>query len=58
MARAEIKNGGIKILKVTPEDVREVTELLYMTWLATYPNEEHGITTDDIEDRFKDSLCR
>lgn len=41
------------IKKPLPEDARSVQELLYHTWLATYPNEEFGITIDDIEDRFK-----
>ncbi len=28
-------------------------EVFYKSWLATYPNEKHGITVDDIEDRHK-----
>ena len=45
-----------KIIKITsPEekDMVGVQKVLYKTWLATYPNEEYGITKDDIEDRFK-----
>ncbi len=44
----------ILVEKATPEDTRGIQELLYRTWLATYPNEAAGITRDDIEDRFKD----
>lgn len=35
-------------------DTEGIVNVLYQTWLATYPNEEAGITKDDIEDRFKD----
>ena len=46
----------IEIAPATAEEVRGVAEVFYKTWLATYPNEEVGITTDDIEDKFKDSF--
>lgn len=39
-----------------PDDVRDIQEVFYRSWLATYPNERIGITTDDIEDHFKDRL--
>lgn len=35
------------------EDMKGVQEVFYKTWLATYPNEELGITVEDIEERFK-----
>ena len=40
----------------TPDDVTDIQEVFYKTWLATYPNEKVGITVDDIEDRYKDRL--
>lgn len=43
----------IIILPAKPEDAGEIQELLYKTWLATYPNAEHGITTDDIKALYK-----
>lgn len=46
----------IKVLPAMPEDVRGIAEVFYRTWLATYPNEEAGITTEDIEDRFKNAF--
>lgn len=46
----------IHILPAAPEDVRGMQEVFYRTWLATYPNEEAGITVDDIEDRYKDAF--
>lgn len=50
------KMKEIKITLATPEDARAVQDVFYRTWLATYPNEEHGITVDDIEDRYKDKI--
>ena len=49
----ERREKEISIVPATPEDARGVAEVFYKTWLATYPNEEAGITTDDIEDRYK-----
>jgi GrpB-like predicted nucleotidyltransferase (UPF0157 family)/ribosomal protein S18 acetylase RimI-like enzyme len=37
-----------------PEDARDIQEVFYKTWLDTYPNEEAGITVEDIEDKYKD----
>lgn len=47
------KEPETKIMQATPDDVLGMQEVFYKTWLATYPNEELGITVDDIEDRFK-----
>jgi ribosomal protein S18 acetylase RimI-like enzyme len=46
----------VKIVKAEIEDAEGIQEVQYKTWLATYPNEELGITIEDIEDRFKDRL--
>ncbi|MDE1874730.1 MAG: GNAT family N-acetyltransferase [Patescibacteria group bacterium] len=35
-----------------PKDARGIQEVFYRTWLATYPNQKHGITLDDIEQRY------
>ena len=43
----------IKIVPATSEDVRGATEVYYKTWLATYPNEVAGVTTEDVETQFK-----
>ncbi len=37
-----------------PEDVEEIAQVQSETWLATYPNEEFGITRDDIMKRLDD----
>jgi ribosomal protein S18 acetylase RimI-like enzyme len=38
----------ISIKRAVPEDAEAVAELLRQTWLDTYPNEEVGITEEDI----------
>lgn len=48
------KEREIQVAVATPDDVEGMQEIFYRGWLATYPNTEHGITVDDVEDRFKD----
>src|SRR5438874_2029864 len=48
------KGTEITVAPATPDDVVAIQEVIYQGWLATYPNAEHGITVDDVEDRFKD----
>lgn len=48
--------SDIKIVLVSPEDARGMIEVFYRTWLDTYPNEEAGITVDDIYDRYKNAF--
>lgn len=47
---------NIAIVPAEAKDVRGMQEVYYRTWLATYPNVEHGITIDDIEDHFKEDF--
>lgn len=47
---------AIEITTAMPEDAEGMQEVFYRSWLATYPNEEHGITAEDIEDHYKDRL--
>lgn len=47
-------NSSITIQKAIPEDAQGIGEVFYRTWLATYPNEEFGVTTEDIDFIFKD----
>ncbi len=44
----------IKITTPQVEDAEGMQDVFYYAWLATYPNEEYGVTRDDVEDRFKD----
>ncbi len=46
----------ITVVAAKPDDALGITTVLYKTWLATYPNEESGITTQDIEDSYKDAF--
>ena len=46
------------IEKPKVEDVREIQEVFYKTWLATYPNEEVGITVADIEEKYKNRFSK
>ncbi len=46
----------IIIRDATPDDVRAIRDVYYKTWLATYPNDAHGILKSDIEDRYKHSF--
>jgi ribosomal protein S18 acetylase RimI-like enzyme len=38
----------VVIERALPEDAEAVSELLHVTWMATYPNAEAGITEEDI----------
>ncbi|XKT74359.1 MAG: GNAT family N-acetyltransferase [Patescibacteria group bacterium UBA2163] len=44
------------IEEAQPEDARSITTLLYKTWMDTYPNEELGITEEQIEEYFAHRL--
>ncbi len=38
----------------TDQDIKEIQEVFFQTWMVTYPNKEHGITKEDIKEKFKD----
>jgi ribosomal protein S18 acetylase RimI-like enzyme len=46
----------IRIRNVEPDDVEGIYRVYHETWLTTYPNEEHGITIDDILDHLPKEL--
>ena len=48
----EVQSLQVEIDDATPDDVYAVRQVQRETWLATYPNEEHGITRDDIAAQF------
>jgi ribosomal protein S18 acetylase RimI-like enzyme len=50
------ENLNIEISPFMPEDERGRLNVQHQASLATYPNAELGITKDDIEEWFKDSL--
>jgi ribosomal protein S18 acetylase RimI-like enzyme len=43
----------IKIRKSIPNDVYGIREVKRVTWLKTYPNNEEGITAEDIRMKFE-----
>lgn len=51
-----INMEDIKICVPKLEDARGTIEVQYKAWLTTYPDEKAGITTDDIEHRYKDAF--
>jgi ribosomal protein S18 acetylase RimI-like enzyme len=54
MKTPENMEQEIEISIAKPEDNRGIQEVFYKTWLDTYPNEEVGITVEDIEYKYKD----
>lgn len=44
----------VTVRTASPEDAREIKDVFYYGWLATYPNQEANITTEDIEEKYKD----
>ena len=48
--------NSVVIRPASPEDAKSIQEVLYRTWLETYPNDSAGITMQDIETFFKDSF--
>lgn len=44
----EYTKSPLEIELAKPEDAEAVSDLLRLTWMATYPNEEAGITEEDI----------
>lgn len=48
--------NDIKISVAKKDDSSGASDVVYKTWLATYPNKEYGITVNDIEDWFRDRL--
>lgn len=50
------KEPKIEIKDAEPQDAEGITNVLYKAWLATYPNEEIGITAEDVEETYKDAF--
>lgn len=42
----------ITISKATNDDAKGIREVSKYTWIATFPNDEYGITKEDLEARF------
>ncbi|OGC68790.1 hypothetical protein A2415_05455 [candidate division WWE3 bacterium RIFOXYC1_FULL_39_7] len=48
----------IQIRNAVPEDAERIAEIEKQMWLITYPNEEFGISKEDIESKFDRALDR
>ena len=48
MKSPEQERGGVEIAKATIDDLRGISDVQREGWLSTYPNEQYGITTEDI----------
>lgn len=48
----EKDNGKFKVIDAIGSDAQGISDLLWETWLATYPNEEAGITKEDINAKY------
>jgi ribosomal protein S18 acetylase RimI-like enzyme len=46
------------IQRPTKDDVIAIQDVFYKTWLATYPNEEAGVTVADIEEKYKNRFSK
>lgn len=46
----DLKNT--QVLSATPQDAKAIGDVTLAVWLATYPNDKHGITEDDIRAKF------
>ncbi len=54
--RMESVEGKAKIFPAGPHDAEGITNVLYQAWLQAYPDEETGITRDDIEYSYKEAF--
>lgn len=46
------------IKKATKNDALGIQQVLFETWLSTYPNKKIGITSEDIKEKFKHRFSR
>lgn len=47
---------SIDIVRAHPDEMPQISALYAATWLGTYPNEEFGITLDDIKQKTKEMV--
>lgn len=50
------ENLKVKIELADPNDAEEIQNVLYKTWLATYPGTVPGVSTDDVHEYYKERL--
>ena len=54
-AQTDQTRTTVEITAAALEDVVGIQDVLYRSWLATYPSEMFGINVDDIEEMYKDA---
>ena len=47
---------NVIISNAKPEDAEQIQKLYYETWVDTYRNDEHGITLENLQYRYRDSM--
>lgn len=52
MENKDAASSNIAVIIATPDDVVGIMDVQRITWLDTYPNEEAGITREDVAARF------
>ncbi|HVZ12429.1 MAG TPA: GNAT family N-acetyltransferase [Patescibacteria group bacterium] len=50
-----MQSDNFKVVDATGGDAQGISDLLWETWLETYPNEKAGITKDDINAKYLSS---
>lgn len=50
--QSTLETPNVTVVKPSLEDLSGSDEVYYKTWLATYPNEEFGVTEEDIRELF------
>jgi len=51
-----ITKNNYKVRKIKPDDVLDLHQIYFLTWLDTYPNEEFNITAEDIIYKYEQRL--
>lgn len=49
---------SISIRKAEPKDSKDIQNVFYKTWLATYPDEKTGVTKEDIEKMYENNFSQ
>jgi ribosomal protein S18 acetylase RimI-like enzyme len=56
--RPEVEDSPILIEHAKPEDAEAIMMLKRAAWFAAYPNEEHGVSAEDIRKKFTEDDLR
>lgn len=52
MDNGEVIPEKPKVFRAAPEDARQMQEVIYQSWRATFGKEEYGITPQDVDEMF------